>query len=124
MNNKVILVTQDIGLADRIQESLKEFNLEIRHVITVKEGVEMIMSGENDLYFIDTRMPAVPGLDGFFEIDGFFLIKLVRELDPGGRVVAISSKTDRRLEEKARSIGITYYLEEPFEKAELTGLLK
>lgn len=84
------------------------------HVVTAnsgEQGIEALQAGDVDLLVSDIKMPG--------RVDGFQLILRAKEISPESRVIIMTAFGTARIQNFADRIGITHYIEKPFNVSEL-----
>lgn len=74
------------------------------------EALFKIIYRNYDYYFIN------------MDIEGFYLIDLIKELKQKPKIIAITSEKGFGMERKIRGLGITYLLKKPFSDREISDL--
>ena len=70
---------------------------------------------ENRMALIDLQMP---------EMDGFTVIRTLRQMLPGLRFIVASGRMDAALDQELRSLGVESWLNKPFTEENLMEALK
>ncbi len=78
-------------------------------------GLELLRSRAIDVLVCDIKMPG--------KVDGFQLILRAKEVAPEARVVIMTAFGTSRIQNLADRIGITHYVEKPFNISELRNVL-
>jgi DNA-binding response OmpR family regulator/predicted regulator of Ras-like GTPase activity (Roadblock/LC7/MglB family) len=76
-----------------------------------EQGLEALQAGDVDLLVSDIKMPG--------RVDGFQLILRAKEISPESRVIIMTAFGTARIQNFADRIGITHYIEKPFNISEL-----
>lgn len=80
-----------------------------------ERGFELLKSRRIDLLVCDIKMPG--------RLDGFQLILRAKEAAPEARVIIMTAFGTQRIQNFADRIGVTYYIEKPFNVAELRDVI-
>ena len=106
-----ILVIDDSGLARKnLRRMLQGAG---HHVVEAQDGIaalEMYFAEKPDVVLLDLVMSGMYGLD---------VLKKLRELDPGARVVVVSADIQTPSRDLARELGAGAFLSKPVEEAEV-----
>ena len=112
MGKKILIIDDDIEMAEIMGEMLKKRNHE---VILAHDGLRAIEKSNQekiDLILLDIRMPF---FSGFWFCDAFKQRPQTKNIP----VVVVSALTEREDIEKAYSVGASAYLKKPFQAKEL-----
>ena len=112
---KILLIEDEISLANSIQDYLVEESHICEAVYSFQDAIEKIELYEYDCLIVDINLPDGNGLD---------LIRLVkaRNLESGIIIVSARISLENRIE--GLDIGADHYLTKPFHLAELNAHLK
>ncbi|GAM11667.1 blue-light-activated protein [Geobacter sp. OR-1] len=111
---KAILLVEDEELLRQVGNAmLRDMGCKVLLASDGKEGVEIFAehSDEIDLVMLDVVMPTVNGRDAF---------RLMKEIDPGVRVLFLSGYADSSVEDLMNDISVTGFLQKPYRLEELT----
>ena len=110
-----ILVIDDSGLA---RKNLRRMLQAAGHaVVEAPDGMvalEMYFAEKPDVVLLDLVMSGMYGLD---------VLKKLRQLDPGARVVVVSADIQTPSRELARELGAGAFLSKPVEETEVLGAI-
>ena len=112
---KILLLEDDIGLADIISEYLQDNDFELDHVYDGEEALSNAYETRYDLYIFDVNVPAIKGFD---------LLKTLRENGDATPTIFVTSLNDIDDVSKGFESGADDYLKKPFELAELLLRIK
>lgn len=115
MKNKVLIVEDDVDLADLIRVSLYELGIEITLCSNGSDGLAKAMYEDHDLLVLDVTLPEVSGLD---------ICREVRTKKPKQSIMMLTSKnseTDRVL---GLELGADDYMTKPFSIRELQARVR
>ena len=107
---KILLLEDDIALADIISEYLTDNNFEVDSVYDGDEALSSAYETRYDLYIFDVNVPAIKGFD---------LLKMLRDNDDTTPTIFVTSLNDIDDVSKGFESGADDYLKKPFELAEL-----
>ncbi len=79
-----------------------------------QEGIDLFKEHKPDLTFLDITMPVV---------DGIGALKGIKEVNASALVVILSAMADDEIMEEAKKLGVTGFLQKPFNKETLTNLI-
>ena len=112
--DKILMIDDDVKLAELVAEFLKEkkFDIEIKH--TPEEGLSYLEKEEIDLIILDIMLPGM---------DGFQILRKIRERlsTPVIMLTARGDVTDRVV---GLELGADDYLAKPFEPRELIARIQ
>lgn len=115
MKNKVLIVEDDVDIADLIRVSLLELGIDITHCSNGREGLKKAINDNYDLLVLDITLPEVSGLD---------ICRDVRTNKPKQSIIMLTSKnseTDRVL---GLELGADDYMTKPFSIRELQARVR
>jgi len=110
MDKKILLLEDDILLAQTISELLESEGYTLRVVSSGDEAADASYNEEFDLYIFDINVPDINGLE---------LLKSLREADDKTPTIFISALVDLNSISKAFKIGADDYVKKPFFPEEL-----
>ena len=112
---KILLLEDDIGLADIISEYLQDNGFELDLVYDGEEALDKAYETHYDLYIFDVNVPAIKGFD---------LLKKLRDTGDSTPTIFVTSLNDIDDVSKGFESGADDYLKKPFELAELLLRIK
>lgn len=112
---KILLLEDDIGLADIISEYLQDNDLEVDLAYDGEEAMDKAYETHYDLYIFDVNVPAIKGFD---------LLKILRDNGDSTPTIFVTSLNDIEDVSKGFESGADDYLKKPFELAELLLRIK
>jgi len=112
---KVLVVENDVYLAESVRGLLKEWGHEARLCARAKDAVRFFRTGEYDLVLMEVRLPDMKGEE---------LIAKLKGLSPDTRIVTMTASNSREQEIRIREQGILYYMVKPLEAEHLRSLLE
>ncbi len=109
----VLIVDEEEHLLSALEQNLfpDRDDIAILTASDGEEGLEHLKNSRVDLLISDIKMPG--------KIDGFQLILRAKEVAPDARVIIITAFGNNRVQNFAAKIGITHYIEKPFNTSEL-----
>jgi len=108
--NKILLLEDDIDLAQTIEELLVDEGYIVSLVHNGNDAIDISYETKFDLYIFDINVP---------EINGLELLKSLREADDFTSTIFISALIDLNTMTKAFNVGAEDYLKKPFFPEEL-----
>lgn len=114
--HRILIVDEDEHLLWALEKNLFPDREDLR-VLTATDGeagMEILKGGNIDLLVSDIKMPG--------KVDGFQLILRAKEIAPEARVVIMTTFGSGRIESFADRMGITHYIEKPFNISELRSM--
>ena len=112
---KILLLEDDIALADIISEYLTDNSFEVDSVYDGDEALSTAYETKFDLYIFDVNVPAIKGFD---------LLKMLRDKGDATPTIFVTSLNDIDDVSKGFESGADDYLKKPFELAELLLRIK
>ena len=109
----VLIVDEEEHLLSALEQNLfpERDDMTILTASTGEDGLEHLKNSRVDLLISDIKMPG--------KIDGFQLILRAKEVAPDARVIIMTAFGNHRVQNFADRIGITHYIEKPFNTSEL-----
>ncbi len=112
---KILLLEDDIGLADIMSEYLEDNDFELDLVYDGEEALDKAYETQYDLYIFDVNVPAIKGFD---------LLKTLRDNGDATPTIFVTSLNDIEDVSQGFESGADDYLKKPFELAELLLRIK
>lgn len=112
---KILLLEDDIALADIISEYLADHNFQLEIAYDGEEALSKAYETKYDLYIFDVNVPAIKGFD---------LLKMLRDENDTTPTIFVTSLNDIEDVSKGFESGADDYLKKPFELAELLLRIK
>jgi DNA-binding response OmpR family regulator len=112
---KILLLEDDIGLADIMSEYLEDNDFDLDLVYDGEEALDKAYESQYDLYIFDVNVPAIKGFD---------LLKTLRDNGDATPTIFVTSLNDIDDVSKGFESGADDYLKKPFELAELLLRIK
>lgn len=115
MTDKVLVVEDDLDIADLIRINLAELGIEIDHFDNGREALNNAMENDYALLILDVMLPEVSGLD---------ICRQVRDKKPEQAIIMLTAKnseTDRVL---GLELGADDYMTKPFSTRELQARVR
>ena len=112
---KILLMEDDIGLADIMSEYLEDNDFDLDLVYDGEEALSNAYETKYDLYIFDVNVPAIKGFD---------LLQMLRDNGDITPTIFVTSLNDIDDVSKGFESGADDYLKKPFELAELLLRIK
>ncbi len=112
---KVLIIDDEEDIRTIISEFCKIFGIDTIIAENGKEGIEKYKQEKSDLIFTDIKMP---------DMDGFQLVKKIRELDRNVPIVVCSGFIDEINKKKILDCGANSYIEKPFKLQDFKDILQ
>ena len=115
MTDKVLVVEDDLDIADLIRVNLVELGIEIEHQDQGDQALQMALDNDYALLILDVMLPGTSGLD---------ICRQVREKKPHQAIIMLTAKnseTDRVL---GLELGADDYMTKPFSVRELQARVR
>ena len=113
--NKILLVEDDLILGESIAELLEDENFSVSLATDGKQALDFTYEEKFDLYLFDVDIPY---------IDGFELLKELREVDDFTPCIFITAKNDIESLSTGFDVGADDYIKKPFDSDELLIRIK
>lgn len=110
MQKHILLLEDDVALAETLQELLEESGYRVDMVHNGNDAIDASYDNRYDLYVFDINVPDMNGLE---------LLESLRSADDTTPAIFISALVDLNSISKAFSIGADDYLKKPFFPEEL-----
>ncbi|MFZ1706029.1 MAG: response regulator transcription factor [Saprospiraceae bacterium] len=107
---KIFYVEDDINLSYVVKDCLTEAGHEVHHFATGDGALEAFLKFNYDLGILDVMLP---------KLDGFTLVKLIREKNPHIPIIFVSAKAQLEDKLEGLQLGGDDYLFKPFSIDEL-----
>jgi len=115
MTDKVLVVEDDLDIAELIRINLSELGIEIEHFDNGRQALSSAMDNDYALLILDVMLPEVSGLD---------ICRQVRDKKPEQAIIMLTAKnseTDRVL---GLELGADDYMTKPFSTRELQARVR
>lgn len=112
---KVLLVEDNIGLNASLKEILELNGYIVDGAFDADEALNFLQNSFYDVIILDIMLP---------DIDGFTLLKLIREKGIKTPVIMLTAKDQLRDKVKGLELGADDYITKPFEVEELLARIK
>ncbi len=112
---KVLIIDDEEDIRSIISEFCEIFGVYTIIAENGKEGIEKYKQEKCDLIFTDIKMP---------DMDGFQLVKMIREFDSDVPIVICSGFIDDNNKKKIFDCGANSYIEKPFKLQNLKNILQ
>jgi len=113
---KILLVDDSNFIRSLVGKTLQTNipNLELLVASDGIEGYNLYRSEKPDLIVMDLLMP---------EMNGWELLKLIREVDLGVKIVVFSADVQKATRDEIETFGITAFIHKPFNKEKAEQLI-
>jgi DNA-binding response OmpR family regulator len=111
----VLIVDDDESIGTALGEELKEEGFSALYVSSADAALDVILSRLIDLVLLDLKMPGK---------DGFYVLRKLRELKPGMRVIVLSAYADVESAMEVAQLGASDFFQKPFDFTELITTIK
>ena len=107
---RILVVEDDLKIAQFIQKGLKSSGFAVDHAVTGTKGFEMAFEEPYDTMVVDIMLP---------QLDGISLIKMIRKRENNTPVIILSARD--RVDDRVKGLqaGADDYLTKPFAFSEL-----
>lgn len=114
INNKVLIVDNEEEYLAFLDHFLRRTYSNVYTSSSGKKALEIFFQEKPDFVLLDIKIP---------DLDGFSILKKMREVDSETKIVVITCKDDKDSVEKAKKLGANDYIEKPFELAALNSTI-
>ena len=111
---KILLVDNRKDIREFIKRFFTERNFEVSDAATGAAALTAIKKNRPDIVLLEMKME---------DIDGIEMLKRIRKIRPGTKVIAVSSVDDMAIISEARQLGIMSYLTKPIILGELMDVV-
>ncbi|MDM7861543.1 response regulator transcription factor [Alteromonas sp. ASW11-36] len=115
MNARVLVVEDDLDIADLIRVNLSELGVTIEHAATGDKGLSLALDIQYDLVLLDVMLPQVSGLD---------ICREVRAKKPEQAIVMLTAKNSEMDRVLGLELGADDYMTKPFSVRELQARVR
>lgn len=112
---KILLVEDEIKIAEFVSEGLKQSGLDVTHASDGLMAKQVIAAQKFDVMLLDVMLP---------HVDGFTLLKDLRQANDKTPVIVLSAKSDLTDRLQGFELGADDYLPKPFFLEELVARIK
>jgi two-component system OmpR family response regulator len=112
---KILLVEDEIKIAEFVSEGLKQSGLDVTHAPDGLMAKQVIAAQKFDVMLLDVMLP---------HVDGFTLLKDLRQANDKTPVIVLSAKSDLTDRLQGFELGADDYLPKPFFLEELVARIK
>ena len=111
-----LLICDDSNMARKqVNRSLPEgWDIDITFAANGLEGIEAIRKGRGEMVFLDLTMP---------EMDGYEVLKLVKEESHKSVIIVISADIQPEARERVIGLGALDFIKKPVNPEKLSGVL-
>ncbi|MBR2974777.1 MAG: response regulator transcription factor [Clostridia bacterium] len=112
---KILIIDDEVKLADAIGELFRQHKYVVDVVYDGEDGLYCANNGDYDVVLLDVMMP---------NMDGFEVIKKLRESKNAVPVIMLTAKDDLQSKVKGLDLGADDYLPKPFAMEELLARVR
>jgi DNA-binding response OmpR family regulator len=112
---RILLVEDDISLADGLQTALRREGFAVDHVATGKAALHVLQTDAPELMILDLGLP---------DMDGLEVLKRLRSTEGGPLVLVLTARDTTEDKVYGLDRGADDYLAKPFEMPELLARLR
>jgi two-component system, chemotaxis family, chemotaxis protein CheY len=115
MDGKILIVDDSIMIHNMLGKVLENNGYGIcGYATNGKEGLQMFLTLNPDLTFMDISMPVMDGLEA---------VKKIKERSPDARIIMLSAMGDDDIVAEAVKLGIEVFLKKPFDDYKIISAL-
>jgi DNA-binding response OmpR family regulator len=112
---QILLVEDDVSLADGLQTALKREGFAVNHVATGKSAISTLSTDTPEIVILDLGLP---------DMDGLEVLERLRSGEKGPPVMVLTARDTTEDKVSGLDLGADDYLAKPFEMAELLARLR
>jgi len=112
---QILLVEDDILLADGLRTALKREGFAVNHVATGKDALSTLATDKPEIVILDLGLP---------DMDGLAVLKRLRKGEQGSQVLILTARDAIEDKVAGLDLGADDYLVKPFEMPELLARLR
>jgi DNA-binding response OmpR family regulator len=112
---RILLVEDDVSLADGLQTALRREGFAVNHVATGKAALHALQTDSPDMVILDLGLP---------DMDGLEVLQRLRSADNGPLVIVLTARDTTEDKVYGLDRGADDYLAKPFEMPELLARLR
>jgi len=112
---QILLVEDDILLADGLRTALKREGFAVNHVATGKDALTTLATDKPEIVILDLGLP---------DMDGLTVLKRLRKGEQGSQVLILTARDAIEDKVAGLDLGADDYLVKPFEMPELLARLR
>lgn len=110
-NKNILIVDDNTTVLKLLSAMLKKLGINCFEATSGLEALDIIKRGpEIDLILLDIQMP---------DMDGVTVLNLIREINPGSRIIAQTANAFEEDKERYTRIGFNGYISKPFNRMEI-----
>ncbi|WP_166332511.1 response regulator [Sphingobacterium chungjuense] len=113
--NNILVIEDDLMFCKLVSNYLNKNGHQASQATDGASAKEQLQRTEFDVALVDYRLPDTNGVD---------LVRWIKENTSVSKVIVMSRMLDEQLREEAQSLGVTTFLNKPFNPSELLALLK
>jgi len=115
MNNRILVVEDDLDIADLIRVNLLEISTDIVHSANGAQALSLAMDEHFDLVLLDVMLPEMSGLD---------ICRRVRDKKPEQAIIMLTAKNSETDQVLGLELGADDYMTKPFNVRELQARVR
>jgi len=115
MNDSILIVEDDLDIADLIRINLEDMLLTTEHCADGKSALKLALERNFALVILDLTLPGMSGLD---------ICRIVREKKPEQAIIMLTSKSSEADRVVGLELGADDYMTKPFSIRELQARVK
>ncbi|MGQ9672682.1 MAG: response regulator [Candidatus Aminicenantales bacterium] len=112
---RILIIEPDPRERRELVQLLKNENYQIDTARNLSEAIKKVSEGTFDCLVMDTHLP---------EMKGYEAVSILKNLDPGLKIIMTTKKNTKRLEAKVRQQDIFFYFIRSFGEDELKLAIK
>lgn len=114
MNNRILLVEDDVSIAELIRDYLEIEGFSVEHAADGRSGLDMVVKGSFNLILLDVMLPGM---------NGFEICKEIR-IQSDVPILLVSARKEDIDKIRGLGLGADDYITKPFSPGELVARVK
>lgn len=112
---KIVIIDDEKDMCWLLEKGLKKRHYNVRSANSGREGVELIRDEEPDVVLLDLRLK---------DVDGINVLRKIKELWPGMKVIITTAFGGSLAKEKAEGLGADGFVDKPFDVRDIVRAIK
>jgi len=110
MDKRILLVDDEVEVVNFLSHFLKRFKISTLKATSGEDALRMYDKDNIDLVFLDIQMGGIGGLT---------VLKEIKAVNPGAKIIMITGKADTEHQDKAKQLGAIDYIIKPLDLVDL-----
>jgi len=110
MTKKILIIDDEEGIVEEIEDFFREEGLETYTAGTGQEGIALLREKNPEIVLIDLKLPDISGLE---------VLRVAKELNPAVCAIVNTGYVDQEMADRAEVLGCDVFLSKPFDLGRL-----